>query len=276
MKWVGLFLLTVGVVAAWPAYAGQGSQAPAGPLRIIVLEGEAAVNIIQQGTAVAPVVEVRDRNNLPVAGAVVQFTIARTSNAAVGTFANGQTTLTVTTNAAGRAAASQLRPVGRGAMRIQVEARFQGQAATATITQQNVPTQADAAQLRREPAQQSGGSSAAAGGAASTAGLIAGAAAAAVTGVTAVKHLQEEPSCQSQGDRALAAVTVVANSCPVGSTSAQCTQAGADAAESLGAWCACSGGRTQLEAELSLRGSSVADLQREAALRSVTFPNACR
>src|SRR6478672_5979772 len=161
MKFASLFLLTVGVVAASIAHAAQNTQAPAGPLRIVVLEGEDAVNVIQQGTAVAPVVEVRDRNNLPVAGAAVQFTIARTSNAAaVGTFANGQTTVTVTTNAAGRAAVSQLQAVGRGPLRIQVEATFRGQAATATISQTNVPTEAEAAQIRRTPPKQSSGSSA--------------------------------------------------------------------------------------------------------------------
>jgi hypothetical protein len=37
-------------------------------LRIVVIEGEDAVNVIQQKTAVAPVIEVRDRNNLPVPG----------------------------------------------------------------------------------------------------------------------------------------------------------------------------------------------------------------
>ena len=40
---------------------------------------------IQQKTAVAPVVEMRDRNNLPVAGATVTFTIG--GNAA--SFASG-------------------------------------------------------------------------------------------------------------------------------------------------------------------------------------------
>jgi len=280
MKFASLFLLTVSAVAASLAFAGQGSQPPAGALRIIVLEGEAAVNVIQQGTAVAPVVEVRDRNNLPVAGAVVQFTIARTSNAAVGTFANGQTTLTVTTNAAGRAAASQLQAVGRGALRIQVEARFQGQVASATITQTNVATAAEAAQARQAPQQATGssaGTAAGAGGAvASTAGVIAGAAAAAVTGVSAVKQATEEPSCQAHGDQALAAITFVASSCPVGTTSPQCTQAIDDAVASLGEWCSCAGGRSQFETELSLRGSTVADLQREAGLRNVTFPSACQ
>ena len=45
-------------------------------LKIVVIEGEAGVNIIRQGTAVAPVIEVRDQNNLPIAGVPVTFTIA--------------------------------------------------------------------------------------------------------------------------------------------------------------------------------------------------------
>ena len=41
-------------------------------LRIVVIAGEGSVNIVQQKTAVAPIVEVRDRNDLPVAGATVK------------------------------------------------------------------------------------------------------------------------------------------------------------------------------------------------------------
>lgn len=51
------------------AHAQAGSQPPG--LRIVVLEGEDAINILQQKTAVAPVVEVRDRNKLPVGDRVV-------------------------------------------------------------------------------------------------------------------------------------------------------------------------------------------------------------
>jgi hypothetical protein len=106
-----------------------------GPLKIVVIEGEGAVNIIQQKTAVAPVIEVRDRNNLPVPGAVVTFTISGGKQAA---FAGGSQTLTVTTNAAGRAAASAVSPLNSGAVQIQVQATFQGQTAAATIAQTNV------------------------------------------------------------------------------------------------------------------------------------------
>ena len=117
---------------------------PAPSLKIVVLEGEGAVNIIQQKTAVRPLVEVRDRNNLPVAGAAVTFTIGGGGQGAA--FAGGVQTLTVTTNAAGQAAASGLNALSSGAFQIQVQAAYQGQIATAAISQTNFATAAAAAQ----------------------------------------------------------------------------------------------------------------------------------
>src|SRR4051812_24638161 len=99
-------------------------QATQPALRIVVLEGESAVNIIQQKTAVRPLIEVRDRNNVPVAGATVTFTIGTGQPAA---FAGGLQTLTVTTNAAGQAAASGFGALGPGAVQVNVQAAFQGQ-----------------------------------------------------------------------------------------------------------------------------------------------------
>jgi hypothetical protein len=116
--------------------------AQSGGLKIVVIEGEGAVNIIQQKTAVSPLVEVRDRNNNPVSGAVVTFTIQSGNSAAI---AGGAQTLTVTTNAAGRAAMAALNPVNPGTFQIQVQAAFQGQTAAAAITQTNVMTAAQAA-----------------------------------------------------------------------------------------------------------------------------------
>jgi len=125
-------------------------------LRIVVIEGEDAINVIQQKTAVAPVIEVRDRNNLPVAGATVTFSVGGNS----ATFAGGAQTFTVATNAAGRAAVAAVNPLSSGAVQIQVSAAFQGQTALATIAQTNVLTAAEAA----------GATSAAASGASGTAG----------------------------------------------------------------------------------------------------------
>jgi len=120
--------------------AEENPGAQTARLRIVVIEGEAAVNIIQQKTAVAPVVEVRDRNDQPVAGAVVQFTI-RGGRATFG----GARTLTLTTNAAGRAVAAGLTPTGAGAVQIGASAVFEGQTAVATIVQTNVLTAAQGA-----------------------------------------------------------------------------------------------------------------------------------
>jgi hypothetical protein len=131
-------LVVVGLFASLLDYQ------PAPPaLRIVVLKGEDAVNVIQQKTAVQPLIEVRDRNNLPVAGATVTFTIGGGSPAA---FAGGAQTFTITTNAAGQAAAGGFNVLGNGAVQIQVQAAYQGQIATAAISQTNVATAAAASQ----------------------------------------------------------------------------------------------------------------------------------
>ncbi len=127
-----------------------------------MIEGEAAVNIIQQKTAVAPLVEVRDRNDQPVAGAVVTFAIQGGRSAG---FAGGASTLSVTTNAAGQALASGFSPLASGAVQINVQAAFQGQIAAVTIAQTNVMTAAQAAAVGAGASGTSGGG---AGGAAAT------------------------------------------------------------------------------------------------------------
>ena len=136
-------------------------QAPA--LKILVIAGEAAVNVIELRTAVAPVVEVRDRNDQPVAGVIVTFAV-RQGRA---TF-NGSQTLRVTTDVAGRASAGGVTPTGTGPLEISASASFQGETATTTISQTNVATAADAA------AASSGAAAGAGGGAAGGAGGGAG------------------------------------------------------------------------------------------------------
>jgi len=137
-------------------------------LKIVVIEGEGAVNIIQQKTAVAPVIEVRDRNDQPVAGATVNFVV----RAGRATF-SGARTMSVTTNAAGRAAAAGFAPSGTGALQIGATATFQGQTAAAvTIAQTNVMTAAEAAAASSATASGagSGGGGTAAGGGGAGAG----------------------------------------------------------------------------------------------------------
>jgi hypothetical protein len=105
---------------------------------IRVIDGEDGVNIIKKKTAVKPVVEVRDRNDLPVAGALVVFTTP--SSGASATFAKGARSFSVMTNSAGRAAVTSLQPVEPGAFNIGVSASYNGQVASTTIPQTNFAT----------------------------------------------------------------------------------------------------------------------------------------
>lgn len=158
-------------LVAQPAAAQQANNVA---LRIVVVEGEDAVNIIQQKTAVAPIVEVRDRNNLPVSGATVTFSIGQ------GASFGGQSTLTVVTNAAGQATATGLSPTAAGAIQIQATATFQGQTAVATIAQSNVMTAAEVATTTSAGAGGSGGGT----GGGSTAGAGGGGAGGGLSGTT--------------------------------------------------------------------------------------------
>jgi len=164
-------LFAIGTFVLIPITVAIAQQAS--PLKIVVLEGEGAVNIIQQKTAVRPLIEVRARDNLPVAGASVTFSIGGGGQGAA--FAGGAQTLTVTTNAAGQAAASSFSAVSSGAVQIQVQAVYQGQIATAAISQTNFATAAAAAQA---------GAGAGGGGGAGTAGGAAGGGGGGISGTT--------------------------------------------------------------------------------------------
>jgi hypothetical protein len=135
-----LAALVACAAATLRAQSGGAPRPQSAGLRIVVIDGEDAVNIVQQRTATAPVVEVRDRNDQPVAGAIVRFAI-RNGRA---TF-SGARTLSVTTNTAGRAVAAGLTPTGTGTLQVTASVSFQGQTAAATIVQTNVMTAAEAA-----------------------------------------------------------------------------------------------------------------------------------
>jgi hypothetical protein len=157
------------------------AQAPPG-LRIVVIEGENAVNIIQQKTAVRALVEVRDRNNLPVAGATVTFAVSGQGGATV---AGSAPSLTVTTNAAGQAALAGGTPLTSGSLQISVNATFNGLTATASMSQTVLTTTAAAAAGTAGAAGAAGTAAGATGGAAGAAGAAgAGAAGAAGGGLS--------------------------------------------------------------------------------------------
>jgi len=122
-----------------------GGQVTTGPkLNIVVVEGDSAINNIRQRTAREPIVQVEDENRKPVAGAVVVFMLP--SQGASGTFADGARSLTIVTDESGRAVGRGLRPNNAsGQMQIRVTASFQGQTASATISQTNLATAGAAA-----------------------------------------------------------------------------------------------------------------------------------
>ena len=207
MKWVAAALLAV-------AGAGTAAAQQNAGLRIAVISGEDAVNIIQQKTAVAPLVEVRDRNNQPVAGAIVTFSIEGGKAATFG----GASTLTVATNAAGQAAVTGLTPSAAGAFQIQVSAAFQGQVATATIAQTNVLTAAQAA-----AASGSAGGGAAGGGGGLSTTTIAVAGAAVAGGAVAATQVAKKDE-EGGGGPLTGAITGTTSTTVVGRNSGQaCT-----------------------------------------------------
>jgi len=112
-------------------------------LHIEIMSGDRGINIIKKKTAVKPVVEVRDRNNLPVAGALVTFSSPSDGPSLI--FANGARSITVTTDAAGRATTIGMKPVVSGNFQVNVSASFHSQTATASLSMTNVLTAAAAA-----------------------------------------------------------------------------------------------------------------------------------
>lgn len=120
------------------------TQETGGQLNIVIVEGEGAINNIKQRTAREPIVQVEDQNHKPVAGAAVVFLLP--DQGASGVFANGSHTLTVMTDAQGRAVARGFRPNSvQGKLQIHVTASHQGQTASATINQVNALTAATGA-----------------------------------------------------------------------------------------------------------------------------------
>lgn len=115
-------------------HAAQAPQVTA--LKIVVLEGEGAINNIKLRTAREPIVQVEDENHKPVAGALVLFTLP--DSGASGVFPGGSKTLMVYTDAQGRAAGKGLQPnKNAGQYQITVNATFKGLTAIATIGQTN-------------------------------------------------------------------------------------------------------------------------------------------
>ena len=88
------------LVVCTPMWGQAADEAPR--FQLVVVRGEDAQNNIKKGRATKAVVEVRDRNNKPVAGVAVLFLLP--NSGASGTFAAGTQTASVTTDSIGQAA----------------------------------------------------------------------------------------------------------------------------------------------------------------------------
>jgi hypothetical protein len=117
-----------------PLTYGQ-EPAPVHKLNLVIVEGDGAINNIRQRTAREPIVQVEDENHKPVAGAAVIFLLPR--HGAGGTFSSGGHSLSVVTDAQGRAVARGIVPNGKGQFQIQVNASYNGMTTTGTISQTN-------------------------------------------------------------------------------------------------------------------------------------------
>jgi hypothetical protein len=112
-------------------------SAPPGSLKIVVVQGEGAVNSIVGKTATQPVVEVRDQNDKPVAGAEVVFQLPAAGPG--GIFHGWMRTQTARTNEQGQAGASGLVPNDQpGRFNIKVTAAQGDRTASVIIAQTNL------------------------------------------------------------------------------------------------------------------------------------------
>ncbi len=140
----GILALFLAAALALPSpMAGQQAAAPSskpvapsGQLKIVVIQGEGAINNIRARTATQPVVEVRDENDKPVAGAEVVFQLPAMGPG--GVFHGWMRSQTVKTNAQGQAGTNGLVPNDEpGRFNIKVTAALGNKTGNIVIGQSN-------------------------------------------------------------------------------------------------------------------------------------------
>jgi len=228
------------------AQTSAGAAESARSLKVLVIAGGDAANILKGKKAESPVVEVRDEWGYPVAGALVGFTLPRSKPGAL--FAHGKTVDQGTTDAAGRAVAGYMRPVGQGAFTIRVEALYRGQTAALSFSQTNYST-ADAARgavkLPAYANAMSGGKKALVGV------LVAGGAAAGVAAALQNKSNNSNNSCTSLYNTFSSDLNIADNTTPVGSSQWVINSQAMFSA--LGSYCSCAGGLGVLASDPTLK-----------------------
>jgi hypothetical protein len=240
------------VLAQQPISAG-------GDLRLEILDGEDGVNIIKKKTAVKPVVLVKDKNNLPIAGVPVIIGLGL-----AGVFDGGGHEATVVTNANGIATAPSFHATTTGQLQISVRASYQGQTATATIRQTNFKTVADALKAGKQPGSSQSGTQAGNGG--SSAGQMAssavassgghgaliavaavgvagagaaGAYEAGLFGKTSTTTISADSCSQSVVNSLISALNSYSSACT--NSGAACASAASNFANAMGGFCAACG-----------------------------------
>jgi hypothetical protein len=109
-----------------------------GTLKILILEGQNAINSTERGMATAPVIEVRNQDDRPVEGASVTFRLPPKGPG--GFFPGQQLSRTVLTNVQGQAIGSGLVPNQEsGRFRIHVTATASNRMGETDIVQTNTP-----------------------------------------------------------------------------------------------------------------------------------------
>jgi hypothetical protein len=167
------------ILAQLPNVYGQNT-ADAAPkkLNIVIVEGDGAINNIQERVAREVIVQVNDENNKPLSGALVTFALP--TGGPSGTFTGGTNIFSAVTDASGRVSTSFTPNNVSGFYRVNINASLKGQTTTRTISQSNTSGSATNTGAR--------GSSGGGGGVSTTTVLIIAAAAAAVTvGVIATR-----------------------------------------------------------------------------------------
>jgi hypothetical protein len=136
-------LLLASLLMLEPAAPLLAQDAPAAAvphsLQIVILDGEGALNNIQERTAREPIVQVQDENHKPVAGAAVLFAIHGASGGAGGAFTGGASSLSIVTDANGVAKGIGFLPNKiQGHWQMQVNASYHNLTTSTTIHESNI------------------------------------------------------------------------------------------------------------------------------------------
>lgn len=114
----------------------SSASAQTSPIKIVIQEGQGAINNIQQHRAKEPVIQVLHEDGEPVADATVVFQLP--DDGPGGLFADDAKMLSVQTDDKGQALAHGLRPNQiAGKFQIRVTASYHGETASALVSQIN-------------------------------------------------------------------------------------------------------------------------------------------